>query len=808
MVIFYLTYFSFWFNIKYIRNLNEYFHMSKKIYIYDLETLKNVFTATFISKDSDETKQFVIWKDRNEIKELVSFVNSLDGMVGFNNIGFDYPVIHYILSNKNKLYSYTGDKIAKLIYKEAQRLIKLEWSQIRNPWIPQLDLFKIHHFDNKAKMTNLKKLEIALGFENVQDMPIKHDQEVTSDSQILEILDYNLNDVKATKLFYEKTADKIKLRRELQARYELPCLNYSDSKIGEELVLKLYCKATEQNPSVIKKRRTYRKAFRFRECIPDYVSFSTNEFKSLLEYLKQIEVNELKQSFEYEFVYRDIPFHLGTGGLHGCCKEGIYESNEEEMIVDCDVAGMYPSIAMVNKYYPQHLGEQFCDVYEKDIILPRLEAKKRGDKVLADGFKLSGNSIYGKSNSEYSFCYDPLYTLKTTLTGQLSLCMLCEMLFTGIPELKMLQANTDGITVIIPRKDKRLYWEICKEWETITKLTLEYVAYEKMIIRDVNNYTSISEDGKVKYKGVFKLHSKMIEDGEWHKAFNQGIVPIALSEYFLNNKPVEDVIKNHKEIFDFCKTFNATHGWRCETVNIDELGNEYDLVNEQKTNRYYVSNKGKIFRKIKEALAPKYNKTFFYNNEHEESVITNLIPIIQEELEKAISLGVIETSQKAELKIYTTQDILKVLNKYDKHLNYIFNVSTVILNQADEEKIDISKDFRVIEIESDNLVTIFNKYVEKDIEEYDINYEYYINECNKIIDTITGEKERRERELKEKRLREKMDREESNYIKFCVQKIPTTRQFQEYSREWLIEKYGHPSEIKESKLKASTEGVS
>lgn len=52
---------------------------------------------------------------------------------------------------------------------------------------------------------------------------------------------------------------------------------------------------------------------------------------------------------------------------------------------------------------------------------------------MADGFKLSTNSVYGKSNSEYSFLYDPLYTLKTTLAGQLALCMLSEMLMTRVP---------------------------------------------------------------------------------------------------------------------------------------------------------------------------------------------------------------------------------------------------------------------------------------------------------------------------------------------------------------------------------------
>ena len=78
--------------------------------------------------------------------------------------------------------------------------------------------------------------------------------------------------------------------------------------------------------------------------------------------------------------------------------------------------------------------------------------------VLAEGYKLSGNSVYGKSNSEYSFLYDPLYTLKTTLTGQLDLCMLTEFLIMKIPDIHILQINTDGLTVMFDKKYADLYF--------------------------------------------------------------------------------------------------------------------------------------------------------------------------------------------------------------------------------------------------------------------------------------------------------------------------------------------------------------
>jgi len=680
----------------------------KGVWIYDIETLKNCFTYTAINRNTKEVIKFVIWGKINNLPELLLHLSECKGQIGFNNINFDYPVIHYIIKERDKLINYTADKIAKLIYKKAQSVIEQEYSAVKDKevLIPQLDLFRIWHFDNKARMTGLKKLEISMNFPNVQDMPYSHEQEISDYSQVEEILDYNLNDVEATFTFYEKTIDKLELRKGLLSKYQLDCLNYPDSKIGEQLMLKLYCHYTNQDEEVIRKKRTYRHLFKFSECIPDYIKFTTPEFNQLLEYIRGIEVTELKESFKYSFEYDGFTFDLGTGGLHGCIKPGVYKSQNEKIIIaDCDVKSLYPSLAITLNLYPEHLGKEFSKIYEDGIVKPRLQAKAAGEMVMADGFKLSANSVYGKSNSEYSFLCDPLYTLKTTLAGQLALCMLSEMLMTRVPDLQMLQVNTDGITVSMPVEHKRLYWNICQEWEVQTKLELEYVAYSQMIIRDVNNYIAVTQkEGKIKYKGTFKPNSEMIKDGEYHKSFSQGIVAIAVSKYFLENIPIEKTVREHTNIYDFCKTFNASHGWRCELVDHEGL-----TIPQQKTNRYFLSKNGKQFRKTKE----------------------------------------------------------------DKF----------------------------IDVEANKLVTIFNTYYEKNIDQYDLDYDYYIEEVYKIIHKVDGTEERLELERKTLADQKKKEKEEENYIKYCVDKIPTQLQYLSYNREWLQEKYGIPSEIKPSKTK-------
>lgn len=674
-------------------------------WVYDVETISNFFSYVAINKNTKEIFRAIIWNNINHLPELYAHLSKVNGLIGYNNLKFDYPILHHILNREVFYIDKSADEISKDIYKKAQETIQEEYSEIRETEvkIPQLDLFRIWHFDNKAKITSLKKLEINMEFENVQDMPIHHSETITSMEQVKEILIYNKNDVEATLNFYEKTKDKIELRNSLSELYGINCLNYSDSKIGEQLMLNLYCQATGKSISAVRKQRTKRKNFKFSECIPQYINFNTPEFNNLLEYLKGIEVETLKESFAYTFEYNDFEFDLGTGGIHGCIKAGVYEEEDDYVQVDADIASMYPNLAITLGLYPEHLGKEFLDVYENNIVKKRIEAKRNGNKVMADGFKLSANSVYGKSNSEYSFLCDPLYTIKTTLGGQLAICMLCEMLMTRVDDLTMIQVNTDGLTVRIPKHERQNYWNICKEWEAVTKLELEYVPYKKMIIRDVNNYMAVSREGKIKYKGAFKTNQEMRKDGEWHKSFSHGIVAIALSKFYTENIPVEETIVECKNIYEFCKTGNTTGNWKAETF--DATGNTFP---QQKNNRYYLSTDGLGFRK------------FTY--------------------------------------------------KPDK--------------KTGEDT------YTCTEYEAGKKVTMFNVYINKPFEEYNIDYNYYIDECYKIIHKLDGTEEKLENERKEKILQVKKEREESNFLKFCVNKIPTVKQYETYKKDWLIKKYG------------------
>jgi len=574
----------------------------RKTFVYDIETIKSVFTYTAINIDTLEIVKYVIHKERNDLFLLIKHLKQCKGLIGFNNLNFDYPIIHMILTDHIDWLDFSNEEVIDIIYRKAQYIINGQnqegfFPSIRDKEviIPQLDLFRVWHYNNKARMTSLKSLQISMNYPNVLDMPIHHSKEDVTIEEVEEILKYNLNDVLSTFEFYKKSIEKVALRKQIQAKYKIPCINYSDSKIGESLLLSLYSNQTGENSWDIKKLRSYRSSIAFKDIILDYIKFESKEFNELLSYLKNRTITETKKAFEKSVRYKGFQYDYGTGGIHGCIKSGVYESDDKYIIIDADVASLYPNVAIKNRMYIEHLGETFIDLYDKDIVQERLRAKKAGEMSISDALKLSANSVYGKSNDENSFLYDPKYTMATTINGQLLLTMLAEMIVDGVKDITVLQVNTDGITVRIPREQQEVYYAYCKEWEKKTNLDLEYVEYSKMVIRDVNNYISVKLDGKTKNKGAFEINKIVGNEPAYHKDNSFKVIPIAIEKYFVEGIPVSDTIYNHKNIYDFC---GRQKFGRDSSGEIHYLENSTIKIEKQQKNvRYYISKSGKSFVK-------------------------------------------------------------------------------------------------------------------------------------------------------------------------------------------------------------------
>jgi hypothetical protein len=572
--------------------------------VYDLECLSNLFTYTGYRPKTNTWYQYVICPWRNDAKDLYNHLKEDIRQVGYNNLAYDYPLLHHFLRHWEGEYELlSGRELAQALYVKSQYLIDQLFTEVKKPLIPQIDLYKIWHYNNAARATSLKDLEIAMRMDSVEEMPFNHTHWCKEGDEI-EVLNYNRNDVLATYEFLLVTVgktdyplykgkNKLELRYNLNKKFHVNVTNLGDVPMGEELMLQLYSRKTNQNPYYLKKSGgTPRSVINLKDCIPSWANIKSKEFKKFLEQIKQTSIKGEKGEFQFSVIFHGISFDFGTGGAHGCIKPGVYESNDEWIILDLDVSSLYPSVAKSLKLYPEHLGIQFMNQYSgfiDDRILEKHKSKLERDNVLIEGYKLILNGTYGKSKEEKSFLYDPLYTYRTTIAGQLFISMWAERMVEAVPELKFIQINTDGITIMIPKDKLELIRQVDEQLTKETTLVIEEAFYSKMFIRDVNNYGAIYTDSTkdnehIKLKGDFEV------DKEFHKDPSMRIVPLALKNYFVYNIPIEDTIKQNRDIFNFCLRLKTNS----KSTPYYKYLEDGKIVNKplNRTTRYYVSNSG------------------------------------------------------------------------------------------------------------------------------------------------------------------------------------------------------------------------
>ena len=329
-------------------------------WIYDLETYPNCFTLAVCYASGKGMRHFEISSRRNDTEELLDFLRKVKinnhRMIGFNNTGFDYPVLHHILKKSASARTTNSPLVitSQELFDVAQKIIdKMKTSRFganikqADVLIPQVDLFKIHHFDNKARMTSLKMLEFNMRSDSIEDLPFPVGMTL-NDDQIDVLISYNYKDVIETLKFYRHSLDAIRLRTELTKQFGFDCTNYNDTKIGKELFVNRLEKSRpgscfRQTSNGKKMMQTKRPFINLRECILPYVQFVRPEFKAVRKWFAEQTITETAG------VFSDIEEHkLGDVAKYA------------EMVVKRKK--LSDPIDKKNKRYeptPEHLKEMF-----------------------------------------------------------------------------------------------------------------------------------------------------------------------------------------------------------------------------------------------------------------------------------------------------------------------------------------------------------------------------------------------------------------------------------------------------------------
>ena len=584
---------------------------NKVILVYDIEVFQNIFHCAIKDTETGKITLFEISNRKNQLQELVEFFKEFENVegswnnsyttdyqfntnkifAGYNNIHYDNPIINYIIDYYNVMKDKTYIEICKSIFnlsktilnsKEGEEGIWKKWKY--QQWFESFDLLTMLY--STQLRVGLKEMQVTMQYPNVQEFVYDWDIPLV-ESKFDEMIQYNINDVESTSELLNRCKKDIELRIAIEDEYGVRVLSKDGVNIGMKIITQKYLEKTGQTWWDIKDLRSPMDKIPLKDVILPFVKYDSPILKDMLDTLKKQTVSPGRKGYEYKFIFNNLRYTIGVGGIHSVNDPEIIIPKEDEYLIDCDVASLYPSMLIQHKFYPKHLGPEFLEVYSK-IREERIEAKHNGNKVKNETLKLALNGLSGNLQNEHNFCYSPFAVMQIRVNGQLLLLMLAEKLV----EIgcKIIQANTDGLFLICKKNKYEEYQKVCKEWEKLTKLELEEDRFEAMYQYAINDYIAVKEGyHKTKDKKLIKTKGMFITEVLLGKGLSPKIIPEAIINYFVDNIPVEETIKSCRDIRKFLKAEKTGKQW---TV-------EYNDKIQQRINRFYVSNNGYYLWKFK-----------------------------------------------------------------------------------------------------------------------------------------------------------------------------------------------------------------
>lgn len=569
---------------------------NKIVYVYDIEVFPNVFHCTVKNSETGQLYMFEISQRKNQLDELVQFFHTVNEQhnwndlyttdiqlntdkmfCGYNNLHYDNAIINYIIDYYNVM-KYKGYRticrsifnLSKVITTSSEDNIDA-WKKWKYAtYFESFDLLTML-YSNKLRV-GLKEMQVTMQYKNVQEFVCDWRADLP-EKEIDSMIEYNINDVNSTEELLNRCKKDVDLRIAIEDEYKVRVLSKDGVNIGMKILTQKYLEKTGQTWWDIKDLRSPMSVIPLKDVILPFIKYDSPILQKVLSDMKQQIVSPGRKGYENKFLFEGLRYSVGVGGIHSVNDPEIIIPKEDEMLIDIDVASLYPSMLIEYEFYPKHLGKEFLEVY-RQIKNERIEAKHKGDKVKNETLKLALNGLSGNLQNEHNFCYSPFAVMQIRINGQLLLLMLAEKL-TQIG-CRIVQANTDGLFVLLKKSVYDQVNKICKDWEQLTRLTLEEDRFKAMYQYAINDYFAITEDNKVKEKGMFITTVKL------GKGLTPKIIPKAVINFFKDGVPVEDTIKGCKDIRDFLMSEKTGKQWHVEYMNKEQ----------QRTNRFYASTDG------------------------------------------------------------------------------------------------------------------------------------------------------------------------------------------------------------------------
>jgi hypothetical protein len=524
------------------------------VLVFDCECYPNYFLVAF--KSVELRKVVYIEKYENsewDFKKLYWILSNF-WIVGFNSNSYDLPLITFALA-----YSVTCQEIkeksneliiGQMYPSEFYKLYKLH-----RPVFKHIDLIEV-----APLKASLKIYGGRLHCERMQELPVVHNEHLDAKKRDA-VRYYCFNDLDINIDLFLELKPQLTLRWQLTNEYQTDLLSKSDAQIAETVITT----ELKRKNGFLPKKVQIAPGTVYNYQVPRYLAYQTPQLQQMLEIVRNAKlivgsdgsIALPKEIDDINLRIGSCVYKMGIGGLHSTEKCVSYKADDEHWLIDKDVASYYPAIILNLQLFPKHLGKGFLTVY-RDIVNRRLAAKKAAPKgPVESSLKIVINGSFGKLGNIYSHLYSPDLLMQVTLTGQLCLLMLIELIeFAGVP---VISANTDGVVSKCPKNLYNYLEAAVIHWEKITGFETEETRYKALYSRDVNNYIAIKEDNKCKVKGVYGERGSAL-NSVLSKNPETLICNDALMKFLADGVPIKKTILECKDIRRFVSVRNVKGG--------------------------------------------------------------------------------------------------------------------------------------------------------------------------------------------------------------------------------------------------------
>ena len=562
-----------------------------KVVVYDIEVFPNVFHCCCKDTETGEIYKFEISERKNQLNEMIAFFLQPNIILcGYNNHHYDDVILNYIIDYQSVLADLSYMRVCQSLFNLSTYIVEDEegsrerlkkWKYAH--YFHSMDLLTMQ-FSQKLRV-GLKTMQVTMHYKNVQEYDGDFDKFLPSD-RIDDMIAYNVNDVESTTELLNRLKDQVELRLFIEQEHGIDCLSMDSVKMAETFLLEKFSEKSGIPKNVIKEMRSPMDWIPLKDVILPFIRYKNPKLQDVLEDMKkQVVYSKERKGYEKKFVLSNVVYSVGVGGIHSIHSPKIFLPGSDEYIGHADVASMYPSLLIEYNFGPRQGGEIFRELFA-GLKAERLEAKHTGQKVKNQFLKIVLNSPTGKMQQEVSWMYDPFNVFRIRINGQLILLMLVDRLLDLGCEI--IQVNTDGVVYRAKNKLREGIQEAISEVEQITRLEFESDEYEAFYQYAINDYFGVLKGGEIEEKGMFITKTKL------GKGLAPVVIPKAIIAYFTKHIPVEEFIRNDKDIKDFLmsqavdKKFKVVHGDKPI----------------QRINRFYASTNGPYLYKVKKNENP------------------------------------------------------------------------------------------------------------------------------------------------------------------------------------------------------------